>query len=231
MYFFGQRISQSHGDTTFHLHFRSFGVYHNSNILSANHPLDIHVSAAFIHFHFRHERHICAGIDSAGNSVPSAAGCLDGLPSKCFCRSLQHVDHPFVLQVLETKLERIRTGFGSHQIQMQVSGIGVGVVGRCSPWADIEGMMFPGAATPPAVDSFLVMRNLVELFTSPHARVVDVIIPEGDGAGAVEPGFDFNNGCRPKGVVKKLFRSTPSHLNRFAGAFRQTGRFQSLPGG
>jgi len=75
----------------------------------------------------------------------------------------------------QAKFQRVFTRLGCHQVDMQVPRINIGVGGRSPPRADSE-RMNARADHPFPIDRFSVMRDFVEIFATPAAGEVHLVI-------------------------------------------------------
>ena len=126
------------------------------------------------------------------------------------------------------ELKGVDARFGSHNIHVQFPGIGIGIVGRCTPCADVKGVSFFCASPPSAMVCFTVMWYRVNLRTPPAAGVIDLIVPEDHLSSIIDSGFYLNNRRGSEAVIKEFFGAAPGDLNGTARPFCQAHGFNRL---
>jgi len=62
-----------------------------------------------------------------------------------------------------------------------------------------------------------MMRDIVKLLRSSLSCKIDNIIPEKNFTRVLDSRFNFDNCCRPEGVIEEFFSAAPGNLDRFSG--------------
>src|SRR5689334_4385307 len=193
------------------------GIDDRATLETLNHAFDLHASGLRINRNFRRGRNVTPLLKSTSNATPASVSFLS-VPTEFIRRRFQHGLQSRILDVLQTKLQRIHLEQLGQFVHVHFACKMVGSRGEST----IRTLSKRRLAVVKL--NVLVWKVVLDL-NAGAAGVVVVKLPRGDGAVVLHAAVHFDHTRRTKVGPVKFFLARPDEFDGLASRTRKSRRF------